>query len=152
MNLNENGFTLVELLVTIVIIAILATIVTFSVTRSINNSKEASYNLLVDSIVLAAKNYYIECSYNSEEELFKDETGTVVCNKFSVGKLAQLGFLKVSDKDNNGNFKVLNPIDNVNISGCMLEVADNFNLSFSNSNCPNFDSINSNNNIIGNIS
>ena len=46
MSLNKRGFTLIELLVTIVIIAILATIVTFSVSRSINNSKEASYNIL----------------------------------------------------------------------------------------------------------
>ena len=154
MNLNKNGFTLVELLVTIVIIAILATIVTFSVSRSINNSKEASYNILVDSIVLASKNYYIECTYNSQnEDIFKDETGNIVCDKFSVGKLANLGFLKVNEKDNNGNFKVLNPINNVNISECMLEVdTKNFDLSYTTSNCPNYDSISLKNNVIGNIS
>ena len=70
-----------------------------------------------------------------------------------MGKLANLGFLKVNEKDDNGNFKVLNPINNVNISECMLEVdTKNFDLSYTTSNCPNYDSISLKNNVIGNIS
>lgn len=63
--LNNKGFTLVEILAVIVIIGILGGIATVGVVSSINNSKKASYKILVGSIVTAANTLYDEIDNNN---------------------------------------------------------------------------------------
>ena len=48
--MNRKGFTLVELLGAIVILAIITAIITPSVMRILKNSDEANYNMMIDNI------------------------------------------------------------------------------------------------------
>ena len=56
----KKGFTLVELLGVIVILAIISMIAVPLIDRSINKSDEDLYNTQINQIVKAAKNYYAE--------------------------------------------------------------------------------------------
>ena len=55
---NKRGFTLIELLAVIVILAIIALIATPMVLKYIENAKEGSNDISVESILRAADNYY----------------------------------------------------------------------------------------------
>lgn len=93
--MNEKGFTLIELIGVIVIIAILVSIVSPMVIRSLNLGKDNSYKIMLDNIVTASKSYYEECKYG----VIKDDDGNkLVCNNnseisISLGDLVDLGFL-----------------------------------------------------------
>ena len=56
----KKGFTLVELLGVIVVLAIISMIAVPLIDRSINKSDEDLYNTQINQIVKAAKNYYAE--------------------------------------------------------------------------------------------
>ena len=56
----KKGFTLVELLGVIVILAIISMIAVPLIDRSINKSDEDLYNTQINQLVKAAKNYYAE--------------------------------------------------------------------------------------------
>lgn len=67
--MNKKGFTLVEILAAITLLAILATLTINVSVKRINETKEKGLETLIKSIELAAKNYVIE---NSEKiESFK---------------------------------------------------------------------------------
>lgn len=55
--MNKNGFTLVEILVTVVLITLLAVFITPKVRTLINNSKDKAYDGIVSTIEDAAKSY-----------------------------------------------------------------------------------------------
>jgi prepilin-type N-terminal cleavage/methylation domain-containing protein len=55
--MNKNGFTLVEILVTVVLITLLAVFITPKVRTLINNSKDKAYDGIVTTIEDAAKSY-----------------------------------------------------------------------------------------------
>ena len=61
--MNNKGFTLIELLAVIVLIAIIGVITIPNVTKIATGGKQASYDLLVKNIKVAAENYYTECEY-----------------------------------------------------------------------------------------
>ena len=56
--MNKNGFTLVELLATVVILGVLITIASFSATVMINNAKKKAGSLAVTNLKEAAITYY----------------------------------------------------------------------------------------------
>lgn len=58
MKLNKKGFTMVEILASIVILGILMGIAIASVSYVLSNSKEKYYSNLDDQLVLAAKSFY----------------------------------------------------------------------------------------------
>ena len=60
--MNNKGFTLIELLAVIVIISILGGIAAVEVISTINSSKNAAYNIMVNNIVTASKTLYDEVS------------------------------------------------------------------------------------------
>ena len=60
LKINKNGFTLVELLATIVVLGILITITIYIATNVINRSKEKSYLVTINEIEKNAGNYLTE--------------------------------------------------------------------------------------------
>lgn len=55
--MKNNGFTLIELMVTVAIIALLSVFITPVVKNLIDDSNEKAYNSVVDTIEDAAKSY-----------------------------------------------------------------------------------------------
>ena len=55
--MNKHGFTLIELIVTIVIMALMLILVMPSITALLNNNEEKQYEYYADSLVEAAKVY-----------------------------------------------------------------------------------------------
>ena len=56
--MNNKGFTLVELLVTLVLLGIIATISITGVVSVMNNSKNSEYKVLLKNIDTGAKMFY----------------------------------------------------------------------------------------------
>ncbi len=63
--MNNKGFTLVELLVTLVLLGIIATISITGVVSVMNNSKNSEYKVLLKNIDTGAKMFYEDCEYGS---------------------------------------------------------------------------------------
>lgn len=122
--MNKKGYTLVELLATIIVLAIIVGI-TIPVSLSvINNSKEKQRRILVENINTALKNYVFECNSN---------VGTVDCalsdrppfKSIRLSKLVELGFLSYN-KDN----KIKDPVTGEDLSGCDVWIYSNNTHSF----------------------
>lgn len=127
--MNNKGFTLVELLVTLVLLGIIATISITGVVSVMNNSKNSEYKVLLKNIDTGAKMFYEDCEYGSLRGK-KLSNGDFVCNKngnkyeIPISTLIQYGFLT---GDSNG--RVLNPKDNKDIKGCKITISYGFNVS-----------------------
>lgn len=124
--MNNKGFTLVELLATIVVLAMVISIGTYAITGIINNAKEKNYQLLITNIKDGAEVYYQECKYSSKVATnsgieCKKVAGT---NKYEadLGTLVKYGYIKGNDTDNNKKFTISNPKDDKNISTCKINV------------------------------
>ena len=130
--MNRKGFTLIELVVTILILALVMTLGTYSVINVIKTSKEENLKLLRKNIKSAADNYYIECKYSfdSVKEMFTTETeASTFCNRgisndyhaaddgITLGELVQYGYLSSNNKD-----KILvNPNTDEKIADCRIK-------------------------------
>ena len=65
--MNKKGFTIVELLVTITLLAIISTIAAISITSFINKNKENNYEILKNTILEASKEYVADNRYGDIE-------------------------------------------------------------------------------------
>lgn len=72
---NNRGFTLVELLAVLVIIAILGGIAIPGVLSSINTSKDTSYKIMINDIIIASQSLYEEVSYGGRVLYKYDNNG-----------------------------------------------------------------------------
>ena len=104
--LNNKGFTLVEVIAVVVIMAILAIILIPSVTKYINEGREEALDGLKKSIVIAAKEYINDNRYNIN---LTGSNGNYVIllegingNKISVRTLLDRGYLSASGTDSDG--------------------------------------------------
>lgn len=109
---NKKGFTLVELMAVIVILAIILAIVVPKVFRSIDESKKRACNVQMNYITDAAATYFTKYRYNDSDsgvtydEEAKSETGTDI----TLVKLVDASLLKgtitnpITDKE-------LNPVN-----------------------------------------
>lgn len=57
---NDRGFSLVELLGVIVILGVLSGVAIIAVSRHLNNSKDKSYQIMEESVYVAAQNYVLD--------------------------------------------------------------------------------------------
>lgn len=118
---NRLGFTLVELLATIVLLGIVTGITGYAITNLIKSSKEKDYELLVSEIKDAIEIYYEECKY-SKTDIISCPTPTKVNGydsyEITLSTLVNYGFLKGNATDSNGDATLVNPKDNVNIANC----------------------------------
>ena len=135
--MNNKGFTLVELIATIVILALVMSIGAISVTSIIKSAKEKNYNILIDNVKSATEIYYQECRYvnnydNSPIDCSIVDDGYVI----TLGKLVQYGYLKSDD-----NSTIINPLNEEDITDCEIKIVyDNGYLKIvsisSSDNCP----------------
>ena len=65
--MNKKGFTIVELLVTVALLAIISTISVISITSFVNKSKENNYEILKKTILEASKEYVADNRYGNIE-------------------------------------------------------------------------------------
>ena len=142
--MNNKGFTLIELLAVIVIISILGGIAAVGVISTINSSKNAAYNIMVNNIVTASKTLYDEVnnSYISGSTVYQFEvTGTNCSTDFgcktnekitisddnridtNLQSLVSNGFL---DGINNECIDSCNKMSDVDMDNCMNSCS-NFN-------------------------
>ena len=128
--MNNKGFTLVELLATIVVLAMVISIGTYAITGIINNAKEKNYQLLIANTKDGAEVYYQECKYSSKVATNTrigctsiTENG-VVKYQTTLGDLVNYGYLKGNkqDAENDKKFTIVNPKDDVTISECTINV------------------------------
>lgn len=119
--LNRNGFTLVELLAVIVILAVLALVAMPNVTRLMNDSRKNAFITEVENFVTYAQTSYTNSQINGtitnnpDESLvpgqeFNDKMYDYYC--VSYAKLVSGGFIQKSNGDNyKGIFEIYMPTD-----------------------------------------
>ena len=131
--MNKKGFTIVELLVTIVILGIILTIVYPAVTSTINSSRVKAHNSQIKVIEKAMKLYYLEHSENlkdlnnagtmdgcSESTVSVNATTTSLNPNTFIQTLIDEGY--ISDNETK-NGKLIDPCTDKDISeGAIIEV------------------------------
>lgn len=104
--MNKKGFTLVELLAVIVILAVILTIAVPNMFKIINKSKEDTYNNQVTMIIDAAKKYVV-----TEEVTVAVSPGTCI----NLSAIVTAGYLEKTPK---------NPKTGVDMAGSVTAIKD----------------------------
>lgn len=86
---NNKGFSIIELIAVIAIIMALSTLIFIAVDDKINDSKELSYNMLVNSIIQSTENYLLD---NSDDYPELDTVNSVV--EITLNDLVYGGYLE----------------------------------------------------------
>lgn len=81
--MNNKGFTLIELMAAIILLAVVMSITTVSVVSVLQNSKQKSYELLLSDIKIGAQGYFEECENTGimKETLPDDACKDLTTNK-----------------------------------------------------------------------
>lgn len=122
--LGNKGFSLVELLATIIILSLVVGIAGYSVTTIMKKSKEKDYQILVNEIKDAIELYYQECKYSSGIGISCPESVDFMGNdsySITLNVLVEYGYLKANGTDSNGDSILVNPIDKEYIGDCSLQ-------------------------------
>ena len=133
MKYNNKGFTLVELLAAIILLAIVAGFGTYAITHIIKSSKEKNYQLLVKNIKDAAGVYYQECRYERKASVTGEYEGAiceVTPSNFQIDgytiplrALVQQGYLVGNAKnETTGEYILVDPRTNNGIGDCYIAV------------------------------
>lgn len=120
-NLNNKGFTLIEVLAVIVILSILMAIMVPSVGNIMKKNKEDNYQNLKDSIISAAKIYISDNRYqitvgscttqNAKVAVLSINNVTLTDSKITIQTLADAGNLKTTSDG-----KIINPKDKTSLN------------------------------------
>lgn len=113
MKLNNKGFTLVELLGVIVLLAIVMTIAVPSIMTVSKNIKKNMLETKIDLILEDAKLYGQDRISTIYNETTKHES--YPCIKVKIGDLLDGGYLS-SDKEDDEAGYVVNPVDNSSLN------------------------------------
>ena len=97
----KNGFTLIELLIIIVILGVLSVVVIPTVKNSIDEAKDSTYDVQINTITEAAENYFMHINSDINEP-------TVIY----LEDILKSGYL---DQE-----KIINPITEKEFEGCVL--------------------------------
>lgn len=118
---NKLGFTLVELLATLVVLAIVLSIGAYSIINIIKSSKTENYNVLVKNIKSAAETYYQECKYDNKNAISNglscDNTGGTYT--LTLSEMVQYGYLTSND----GDTGLKNPKNDDDIGNCKIAIS-----------------------------
>ena len=104
--MKSKGFTIIEVLTTLVIISLLTLVISGIINTTLAASKEETYGLLKNNIITASNNYINECNAGIIECNFSNETN----NSFYVSKLEEYGYF--TDLES--------PIDGRYLGDCLL--------------------------------
>ena len=128
MKSNNKGFTLIELIATIVILGIVASIGSYAITEIIKSSKKNNLNLLKNNIQSAAEMLYQDCKYVTgpstltNNECYFNGGSSSGYLQVSLGKLVDTGYLTSnSTKEQSG--KLYNPETDEEISSCIIKIS-----------------------------
>lgn len=119
-NLNNKGFTLIEVLAVIVILSILMAIMVPSVGNIMKKNKEDNYQNLKDSIISAAKIYISDnryqitvgnCDDSNKADIESINNVTLTDSKITIQTLADAGNLKTTSDG-----KIINPKDKTSLN------------------------------------
>ena len=109
--MNNKGFTLIEMLLTITMIALIVVVVSFSINSTLSISKEKSYNILKNNIINMTNMYIMECEANtincSNDYVWNDNK-----TSFYANKLVLRGYSSQEE--------LINPINDKDISNCLI--------------------------------
>lgn len=109
--MNNKGFTLIEMLLTITMIALIVVVVSFSINSTLSISKEKSYNILKNNIINMTNMYIMECEANtincSNDYVWNDNR-----TSFYANKLVLRGYFSQEE--------LINPINEKDISNCLI--------------------------------
>lgn len=119
-NINNKGFTLIELIATLVLLVLVMGIGVFSITKIIENSKNKDYELLIKNIKDASEVYYHECKYGSVDSNIIN--GCDDLDNVELGTLVKYGYLTGNSKINDGKYTLVNPNDGKSIIDCIIKI------------------------------
>ncbi len=109
--MNKKGFTLIELIVVIALVASIGTFGAIGLSKVISNSKNERYNEIIQDIKLAGKTYFTIYSEMEDYSYLKN-------NLYTTGEV----IIPISTLKNvllvDENLK--NPKDNTLINGCVV--------------------------------
>lgn len=114
---NNRGFTLVELLATIVLLALVLSIGSIAITSIINSAKDKNYKLLITNVKDGAEVYYQECKYANNSGITCRDDFTI-----TLGELLKYGYIKGNDTDSSDKYIIVNPLDEKNIGDCTIKI------------------------------
>lgn len=114
--LNKKGFTLVELLVVLVILAVIMSIAIPSVTSSIERSKQKEYDAKVKLIVSAAELYF-----DKHRNTYPISSGDTTY-KVNISKLIEEKYLTEEEAKDPFTNNRIDDSGNTDTSICIVEV------------------------------
>ena len=126
---KKNGFTLVELLVTIALMLMVLGIAIVSIIKISDAKKEESYRLVKDQIITAAEQYFSTNSYYFENlkpdntikvslgRLVADDYLNVTSNPITGKALNKCSYVKVSKKSDKINYEYIENADDIDENG-----------------------------------
>ena len=118
--MNNKGFTLVELIAVIILLALVAAIGTYSITAIINGSKDKNYKLLINEIKAGAELYYQECKYANNDKISCELTGNNYVT--TLGDLVRYGYI-TGNSQASGTYSIVNTKNNADISNCQITIS-----------------------------
>ncbi len=127
MKLNKKGFTMIELLATIVILSILGVIGVTSTTKYLKQSKQKSYKMMSETVYEATMNCMVQGKCETP-------TSAVTPTTYTTANLIDLGYLRKLENPGRKN-SVCEGSVNVYLTGSSQTEYKNFNYEV-NLNCP----------------
>ena len=136
--MNNKGFTLVELIATILVLALLMSIGAFTIISTMNSVKQKNIDSLVTQIKSAAENYVMECAYSKDgiAEMVGMTNVAIFCTSgpngtLPLSALVEAGYLTGNAKKADNTYTLVNPNNtDVNIGACTIKAMYNTNGKF----------------------
>jgi len=119
--MNNKGFTLVELIAIIVLLALVMSIGAISVTTVIKKAKEKDYELLVENIKGAVEMYYQERTYSKTDVVACPSADASGWINIELGDLVEYGFIKGNAAASDGSLILTNTDDGRDLASCKIK-------------------------------
>lgn len=115
-SLNKKGFTLVEVLVTLLIVSLIFIYVLSNIGETLSLSNEKAYEITKQNVLESANTYILECNskmIDCSNDLSWEKEENITKTSFFVEVLISHGYLETKEN------VLLSPIDNKNLNNCL---------------------------------